>query len=73
MKSEDFDNDGPIHHFEGKTILRSCPSVLTSALSGESSSPISSSPPDSNFPGQHNEPKGQTQSKVKRALVENIR
>ena len=45
MKSEDFDNDGPIHHFEGKTILRSCPSELTSALSGESSPLITISPP----------------------------
>lgn len=63
------ENDEPIHHFEGKNLLRSCPSKLTSALSGESSSPISSSPPDSNFPGQQNEPKGKTQSKVKRVLA----
>ena len=45
MNKEDFDNDEPIHHFEGKTILRSCPSVLTSAQSGESSPLITISPP----------------------------
>ena len=40
------ENDEPIHHSEGKTILRSCPSVLTSAQSGESSPLITISPPD---------------------------
>ena len=46
------ENDEPIHHSEGKTILRSCPSVLTFAQSGESyplisiSPPVTISPPD---------------------------
>ena len=44
MNKEDFDNDEPIHHFEGKDLLHSCPSSLTSALSGASSSPINISP-----------------------------
>ena len=44
MKIEDFDNDEPIHHFEGKDLLHSCPSTLTFALSGASSSPINISP-----------------------------
>ena len=44
MKTEDFDNDEPIHHFEGKDLLHSCPSELTFALSGASSSPINISP-----------------------------
>ena len=44
MKIEDFDNDEPIHHFEGKDLLYSCPSELTFALSGASSSPINISP-----------------------------
>ena len=44
MKIEDFDNDEPIHHFEGKDLLYSCPSVLTFAQSGVSSSPINISP-----------------------------
>ena len=44
MKIEDFDNDEPIHHFEGKDLLYSCPSSLTFALSGASSSPINISP-----------------------------
>ena len=44
MKTEDFDNDEPIHHFEGKDFLYSCPSELTFALSGASSSPINISP-----------------------------
>ena len=39
------ENDEPIHHSEGKTILRFCPSELTSALSGESSPLITISPP----------------------------
>ena len=42
---ESLDNDEPIHHSEGMTILRSCPSELTSALSGESSPLITISPP----------------------------
>lgn len=45
MNKEDFDNDGPIHHFEGKNLLRSCPSVLTFAQSGISSPLITISPP----------------------------
>ena len=44
MKIEDFDNDEPIHHFEGKDLLYSCPSELTFARSGTSSSPINISP-----------------------------
>ena len=44
MKTEDFDNDEEIHHFEGKDLLYSCPSVLTFAQSGASSSPINISP-----------------------------
>ena len=44
MKTEDFDNDEEIHHFEGKDLLYSCPSELTFALSGASSSPINISP-----------------------------
>ena len=45
MKNENFDNDEPIHHFEGKDLLYSCPSVLTSAQPGESSPLITISPP----------------------------
>ena len=41
---ESLDNDEPIHHFEGKDLLHSCPSVLTFALLGASSSPINISP-----------------------------
>ena len=44
MKTEDFDNDEPIHHFEGKDLLYSCPSELTFAQTGASSSPIIISP-----------------------------
>ena len=44
MKTENFDNDEPIHHFEGKDLLYSCPSELTFALSGASSSPINITP-----------------------------
>ena len=44
MKTEDFDNDEEIHHFEGKDLLHSCPSSLTFAQSGASSSPINISP-----------------------------
>ena len=44
MKTEDFDNDEEIHHFEGKDLLYSCPSELTFAQSGASSSPINISP-----------------------------
>ena len=52
MSNENFDNDEPIHHSEGKTILCSCPSVPTSAQLGEPyplisiSPPIAISPPD---------------------------
>ena len=44
MKTEDFDNDEEIHHFEGKDFLYSCPSELTFAQTGASSSPINISP-----------------------------
>ena len=44
MKIEDFDNDEPIHHFEGKDLLYSCPSELTFAQMGTSSSPINITP-----------------------------
>ena len=44
MKTENFDDDEPIHHFEGKDLLYSCPSVLTFAQSAASSSPIIISP-----------------------------
>lgn len=44
MNKEDFDNDEPIHHFEGKDLLHSCPSEPPSAPSGASSSPINISP-----------------------------
>ena len=44
MKTEDFDNDEEIHHFEGKDLLYSCPSELTFAQTGASSSPINISP-----------------------------
>ena len=53
MNKEDFDNDEPIHHFEGKELLHSCPSK----------------PPGSNLSGQHKEPKIKNQSKVKRILA----
>ena len=45
MKTEDFDNDEPIHHFEGKDLMHSCPCKLTFAQMGEPSSPITISPP----------------------------
>ena len=41
---ESLDNDEPIHHSMGKDILYSCPSELTFAQSGASSSPINISP-----------------------------
>ena len=41
---ESLDNDEPIHHFEGKDLLHSCPSEPPSAPSGASSSPINISP-----------------------------
>ena len=41
---ESLDNDEPIHHSLGKDLLHSCPSSLTFALSGASSSPITHSP-----------------------------
>ena len=44
MNKEDFDNDEPIHHFEGKDLLHSCPSEPPSAQSGASSFPINISP-----------------------------
>ena len=44
MNKENFDNDEPIHHFEGKDLLHSCPSEPPSARMGNSSSPIKHSP-----------------------------
>ena len=44
MNKEDFDNDEPIHHSAGKDYVYPCPSELTFALSGASSSPINISP-----------------------------
>ena len=41
---ESLDNDEPIHHFEGKDLLHSCPSEPPSAPSGASSSPNTHSP-----------------------------
>lgn len=41
---ESLDNDEPIHHFEGKDLLHSCPSSLNFAQSGNSSSPNIQSP-----------------------------
>ena len=38
------DNDEPIHHFEGKELLNSCPSEPPFAQSGNPSSPITHSP-----------------------------
>ena len=52
--SDFLENDEPIHHSEGKDFLYSCPSVLTFAQSGASSSPINISPPISiSPPGMH--------------------
>ena len=45
MKTEDFDNDEPIHHFEGKDLLHSCPSKSPFAQTGNSSPIITISPP----------------------------
>ena len=44
METEISDNDEPIHHFEGKDLLCSCPSSLTFAHLGHLSSPINISP-----------------------------
>ena len=44
MTTEISENDEEIHHSLGKDFLYSCPSVLTFALSGASSSPINISP-----------------------------
>ena len=44
MKIEDFDNDEPIHHFEGKDLLHSCPSKSPFAQTGNSSPIINISP-----------------------------
>ena len=44
MNKENFDNDEPIHHFEGKDLLYSCPSEPPSAQPGSSSSPNTHSP-----------------------------
>ena len=54
MLTEISGNDEPIHHSEGKDIMYSCPSKLTFAQSGASSSPINISPPISiSPPGMH--------------------
>ena len=45
MTTEISENDEEIHHSLGKTILRSCPSVLTTAQSGDSFPLITISPP----------------------------
>lgn len=45
MNNEFSDNDEPIHHSEGKDLLCSCPSKLTFAQTGASTSPINISPP----------------------------
>ena len=50
MLTEISGNDEPIHHSEGKDIMYSCPSKLTFAQSGASSSPINISPPISISP-----------------------
>ena len=50
MNNEFSDNDEPIHHSEGKDYNYSCPSSLTFAQSGASSSPINISPPISISP-----------------------
>ena len=44
MTIEISENDEPIHHSLGKDLLYSCPSVLTFAQTGASSSPINISP-----------------------------
>ena len=44
MTTEISENDEPIHHSLGKDFLYSCPSKLTFAQSGASSSPINISP-----------------------------
>lgn len=44
MKTEDFENDEEIHHSAGKDFLYPCPSELTFARSGASSSPINITP-----------------------------
>ena len=50
MLTEISENDEPIHHSEGKDYNYSCPSSLTFAQSGASSSPINISPPISISP-----------------------
>ena len=44
MTTEISENDEPIHHSAGKDLLYPCPSELTFAHSGASSSPINISP-----------------------------
>ena len=44
METEISDNDEPIHHFEGKDLLHSCPSEPPTAQKSSSSSPINISP-----------------------------
>ena len=44
MTTEISENDEPIHHALVKDLLYSCPSVLTFAQTGASSSPINISP-----------------------------
>ena len=69
MKTEEIDNDEPIHHFEGEVQLDACPSEPPSAQQGKSYSPVSSAPPCGNLSGQHKEPKRKNQSMVKRAIA----
>ena len=45
MKTSNFENDEPIHHFEGKGHLYSCPCEPPFARQGKSSSPDNLSPP----------------------------
>ena len=44
MYLDNSDNDGPIHHSEGKGLLCSCPSLPPIASSGNPKSPIFISP-----------------------------
>lgn len=50
---ESLDNDEPIHHFEGKDLLHSCPSEPPSAPSGASSPNTQSPHATISPPGMH--------------------
>ena len=39
MKTEEIDNDEPIHHFEGEVQLDACPSESCGNLSGQHKEP----------------------------------